>query len=136
MEHLKAPPIFTTTPRPHRTREYALTITLGHPLQLVLLFNSITVTAPLGSIDQLFGQTLGDALDVAESGFAGADGEQRNGLVDAAQGRNVDGLAAHRAGAADAGRVFARAAVDDGIDGDLDWVLVRHYVNLFRTREL
>lgn len=51
-------------------------------------------------------------------------------MVDAAQGGDIDGLAAHGAGAANAGGVFAGAAVDDGVDGDLDWVLVRHYVDL------
>ena len=54
-------------------------------------------------------------------------------MVDAAEGGHVDGLAAHGAGGADARGVFARAAVDDGVDGDLNGVLVRHDVDLLKT---
>ncbi len=39
-------------------------------------------------------------------------------------------MAADGACGADAGGVFAGAAVDDGVDGDLDGVLVGHYVDL------
>jgi len=51
-------------------------------------------------------------------------------LVDAAQGGDVDGLAADGAGGADARAVFSGAAVDDGVDGDLEGVGVRHDVDL------
>lgn len=130
---LRSPPfpVFFQIP-PHNILSLSfLPITLSDTLQLVLFLNRIAVAAPLGGIDELLGQALGDALDVAEGGLAGADGEQGNGLVDATQGADVDGLAADGAGAADPGRVLARAAVDDGVDGDLDRVLVRHDVDLF-----
>lgn len=108
-----------------------LPITLRHPLQLILLLNRIAIAAPLGRVDQLLGQALGHALHVAERRLARADRQQRDGLVDAAQRGDVDGLAAHGAGAADAGAVFARAAVDDGVDGDLEGVGVGHDVDLW-----
>jgi hypothetical protein len=121
-KQLPSPP----TP-PKRT---LLPIALGHTLQLILLLDRVRVRAPLRRVDQLLRQALGHGLDVPEGGLAGADGEERDGLVDAAQGRNVDGLTADGTGAADAGGVFAGAAVDDGVDGDLDRVLVGHDVDL------
>jgi len=110
--------------------ETALPIALGHTLQLVLLLDGVRVAASLGSVDQLFGQALGDALDVSERGFAGADGEQGDGLVDAAEWGHVDSLSSDGAGAADSGAVFTRTAVDNGVDGDLDGVLIGHDVDL------
>ena len=107
-----------------------LPIALGDTLQLVLLLDGVRVRAPLGGVDQLLGQALGHGLDVPEGGLAGADGQQRNGLVDTAQRRHVDGLATYGTGAANAGRVLAGAAVDDGVDGNLDGVLVGHDVDL------
>lgn len=107
-----------------------LSVALGHTLQLVLLLDGVAVAATLGSVDELFRQALGDALDVAESGLAGTDGEEGDGLVDTAERGNIDGLTTDGTCATDTGGVFARAAVDDGVDGDLDWVLVGHDVNL------
>ena len=51
-------------------------------------------------------------------------------MVDATQGGNIDGLTTDGTCGTNSGRVFAGAAVDDGIDGDLDWVLISHDVNL------
>lgn len=65
---------------------HPLPVGLGHALQLVLLLDGVAVAAALGGVDQLLGQALGDGLDVAEGGLAGADGEEGNGLVDAAEG--------------------------------------------------
>ena len=107
-----------------------LPITLRHTFQLILLLDRITVTAPLGRVNQLLGQALSYALDVAESRFTGANGQECDRLVDAAERGDVDGLAADGAGGADSGGVFAGTAVYDGVDGDLDWVLVGHDVNL------
>ena len=112
------PTPLTTIPSRH------LPITLRHPFQLVLLLNRITISRALGRIDKLLSKTLGDALDVAEGRLARADGEQRDGLVDTAQRRYVDCLAAHCAGGSDPSAVLARPAVDDRVDGDLDGVLV------------
>jgi hypothetical protein len=113
---------------PHHAQH--LPIALRHTLQLVLLLDGVRVAASLGSVDELFGQALGDALDVAERGLAGADGEERDGLVDAAERRHIDGLATDGTGGSDTGGVFAGSAVDDGVDSDLDGVLIGHDVDL------
>ena len=72
---------------------------------------------------------LGDRLDVAERRLANTDGDERDGLVDAAEGRDVDGLTADGALRADPGRVLARAGVDDRVDENLDRVLVGEEVD-------
>ncbi len=72
-------------------------------------------------------------LHVPERGFSCADGEKCNGLVDAAEGRDVDGLPAHSACGSDTCAVFAGPAVDDGVDGDLQGVGVGSYVDLWMT---
>lgn len=107
-----------------------LPIALGHALQLVLLLDRVRVAASLCGVDQLFGQTFGNALDVSEGCFAGSDGEKGNGLVDTAQGRDIDGLSSHGTGASNSGAVFTRSAVDNRIHRDLDRVLVCHDVDL------
>lgn len=72
---------------------------------------------------------LGDRLDVAERRLADTDGDEGDGLVDAAERRDVDGLTADGTLRTDPGRVFARASVDDGVDEDLDRVLVGQEVD-------
>lgn len=111
--------------------ERNLPVGLGDTLELVLLLDGVRVAGALGGVDELLGQALGDGLDVAEGGLAGAGGQQGDGLVDAAEGRHVDGLAPDGAGGADTGGVLAGSAVDDGVDGDLDGVLVGHEVDLW-----
>lgn len=108
-----------------------LPVGLGDTLELVLLLDGVRVAGALGGVDELLGQALGDGLDVAEGGLAGAGGQQGDGLVDAAEGRHIDGLATDGAGGADTGGVLAGSAVDDGVDGDLDGVLVGHEVDLW-----
>ncbi len=54
-------------------------------------------------------------------------------MVDAAERRDVDGLPAHGACGSDSCAVFAGAAVDDGVDGDLQRVGVGGYVDLWMT---
>ena len=107
-----------------------LSVGLGHTLQLVLLLDGVAVRAALGGVDQLLGEALSHALDVPEGRFSRTDGEEGNGLVDAAEGRHIDGLATHGSCAADTGGVLAGSAVDNGVNGDLDGVLVGHDVNL------
>ena len=107
-----------------------LPIGLCDTLQLVLLLDGVRVTASLGSVNELFCQTLGNALDVSEGGLAGTDGEERDGLVDAAERRHIDGLTTDSTGGSDTGAVFAGSAVNDGVNSDLDGVLVGHDVDL------
>lgn len=116
-------------PCPGKRRHY-LSVGLGNTLQLVLLLDGVRVAASLGSVDQLLSQALSDGLDVAERGLAGTDCEESDGLVDTAERGDIDGLATDGTGGSDTGGVLARSAVDDGIDGDLDGVLVGHDVDL------
>lgn len=116
------------------TRKYTqsprLSVGLGDTLELVLLLDGVRVGGSLSGVDQLLSEALSNGLDVAESGLTGTDGEEGDGLVDAAEGRDIDGLATDGTGGTDTGGVFAGTAVDDGIDGDLDGVLVGHDVDL------
>jgi hypothetical protein len=107
-----------------------LSVGLGDTLELVLLLDGVRVGRSLGSVDQLLSKALGNGLDVAESGLTGTDGQEGNGLVDTAEGRDIDGLATDGTGGTDTGGVFAGTAVDDGVDGDLNGVLVGHDVDL------
>jgi hypothetical protein len=107
-----------------------LTIALCDTLQLVLLLDRIGIAASLGCIDQLFSQALSYALDVSEGGFTGANGEQGNGLVDTAERGHIDCLATNGTSGTNTSTVLARTAVYDGVNGNLDGVLVRHDVNL------
>ena len=116
------------TPRP--APNHRLSVALRDTLQLILLLDGVRVAAALGGVDQLLSQALGDRLDVAEGGLTGAGGEQGDGLVDAAEGRDIDGLSADGTGGTNTGAVFPGTAVDDSIDGDLDRVLVGHDVDL------
>ena len=110
-------------------KQNCLTVGLGDTLELVLLLDGVRVRRALGGVDQLIGQALGNGLDVAEGGLASASAQEPDGLVDAAQGRDVDGLATDGTGTADTGGVFAWAGVDDGLEKDLDGVLASGQVD-------
>jgi len=101
-----------------------LSVRLGDTLQLVLLLDGVRVGATLGGVDELFSQALSNGLDIAESGFTGTNRQESDGLVDTSQWGDIDGLTTDSSGGTDSGGVFARTAVEDGIDSDLDGVLV------------
>lgn len=115
---------------PPRTKYGNLSVALGHTLQLILLLDSVRVAAALGGVDQLLGKALSNRLDVAESGFSGTGGEQGDGLVDAAERGDINSLSSDGTGGTNSGRVFTRTTVDNGVNGDLDGVLVGHQVDL------
>ena len=112
-----------------------LSVGLGDTLELVLLLDGVRVGGTLGGVDELLSEALGNRLDVAESGLTGADGQEGNGLVDTAERGDIDGLATDGTGGSDTGRVFAGTAVDNGVDGDLDGVLVGHDVDLRKEKK-
>jgi len=107
-----------------------LSVGLGNTLELVLLLDGVAVAASLSSVDQLLSQALGNTLDVPEGGLTGTDGEERDGLVDTAEGRHIDGLSADGTGGTNTGGVFTGTAVDDGVYGDLERVCVGGDVDL------
>lgn len=82
--------------------------------------DGVRVGRPLGGVDELVGEALGDGLDVVERRLAGADGDEGDGLVDTAKGGDVDGLATDGSLGTDTGGVFTRAGVDDGVDKNLE----------------
>lgn len=51
------------------------------------------------------------------------NGQERDGLVDTPEGRNVDGLTTDSTRRTDTGRVFTGTSVDNGVDENLDRVL-------------
>src|SRR5438034_8421097 len=122
--------IHRTGHRPPHTTCHLLPIALRHPLQFILLFDGIRVRASLGSIDQFFSQALSYALDVSESSLSRTNGQECDGLVNTAERRDIDSLATDGTGRANSSAVFPGTAVDDGVNGDLDRVLVGHYVDL------
>lgn len=99
------------------------------PLELVLLLDGVRVGRTLSSVDELLSEALSNALDVAEAGFPGTDGQQGNGLVDSSERGDIDGLATDGTGGSDTGGVLTGSAVDNGVNGNLDGVLVGHEVN-------
>lgn len=108
-----------------------LPVALGNTLELVLLLDGVGVRASLGGVDKLFSEALGNGLDVTERRLTGTDGQESDGLVDTAERGHINGLATDGTGGTNTGAVFAGTAVDDGINGDLEGVLVRHDVDLY-----
>lgn len=108
---------------------YNLTVALGDTLKLVLLLDGVRVRRALASVDELLSKTLSDGLDVTERGLAGTGGDQGDGLVDTAEGRDIDGLTTDLTGGTDTSRVLTGTRVDDGVDDDLDGVLLGEEVD-------
>lgn len=111
-------------PAPDGTTKGHLSVGLGDTLELVLLLDGVRVRGALGGVDKLVSKALRDGLRVVESRLAGADGEEGDSLVDTAEGRDVDSLATDGTLRTDTGRVFPGAGVDDGVNKDLDGVLL------------
>lgn len=98
---------------------------------MVLMLRKAASRAPVHSSQMAWeegggkGRKKGDIRDtLTRRGVPTAQGFHKRGhLVDAAQRGHIHGLPPHRAGAADARRVLAGAAVDDGVHQDLQGVL-------------
>lgn len=123
-----------SAPMPREVKH--LSVGLGDTLELVLLLNGVRVAGTLGGVDQLLSQALGDRLDVAERGLAGTGGQEGNSLVDTAERRDIDSLSSDGTGGTDSGGVLTGTAVDNGVNGDLDGVLVGHQVDLLARIKL
>lgn len=65
-----------------------------------------------------------------EGCFVGFDGEEGDGLVDLVERGDIDGLVMDGVGRVNMGGVFLGFVVDNGVNGDLDGVLVGYEVNL------
>lgn len=106
-----------------------LTVSLGNTLNLILLLDGVAVGGATGSVDDLISQALGNGLNVAERSLTSTSGHQVDGLVDATERGDIDGLSADDTSGTDASAVFARTTVDDGINDDLNGVLVSQDVD-------
>merc|ERR1740128_970424 len=114
----------------HCVTIWILTVRHGDTLEFVLLLDGVTVAGSLGGVDQLVGQALGDGLDVAESSLPGSGAQQPDSLVDPPEGRDIDGLTPNGSLTSDTGGVLTGSGVDDGIDQDLEGVLVKGHLQL------
>ena len=114
-----------------------LSVGLGDTLELILLLDGVRVAASLGSVDQLLSKALGNALDVAERGLTGTDGEEGDTLVDTAERGHIDGLATDGTGGTDTGGVLTGTSVDDGVNENLSkcrFVSLRFFIPRLRIK--
>jgi hypothetical protein len=96
----------------------------GNSLDLVLLLDGVRVGGLLGAVHDLISETLRDGLDVTERRGASTLGDEGDSLVDSSEGGNVDSLTTNDTSGADTSGVLTRATVLDGIDENLNRVLV------------
>lgn len=61
------------------------------------------------------------------------DGDESDSLVDATKRRNINGLTTDGTLGTDTGRVFTGTSVDDGVNENLDGVLVGEEVDNFES---
>ncbi|EPY43004.1 hypothetical protein AGDE_00919 [Angomonas deanei] len=106
-----------------------LPVGLGNTLDLILLLDGVRVGATLSGVDDLISEALGEGLEVAEGSLAGTLAHHVDGLVHAAHGRHIDGLATDETAGTDTGRVLTGGTVGDSIDDHLDGVAVRQEVH-------
>jgi hypothetical protein len=141
-----------------KTTMFKFKLTLGNTLKFVLLLDGIRVGGSLGGVDELISKAFSNGLDVAESRLAGlkkshkkngiysvtsiskdgsfekenhayTGGQQRDGLVDTTERRNINGLTTDSTGRTNTGGVFTGTSVDDGINENLNGVLVSEKVD-------
>jgi len=106
-----------------------LPIALCDTLQLVLLLDGVRVRGSLSCVDQLLCQALCYTLDVSECSLTSTDGKKSDSLVNTAERGDIDGLTTDGTSRSNTGGILTGTAVDNGIDGDLDRVLVGHDVD-------
>ena len=90
---------------------------------------AIAISTYLRRVDELVGEGLRDRLETSEGGLTGGLADEVDGLVDSAEGRNIDSLSADDTTRSDTGGVFAGTAVGDGSDDDLDGVFTSEEVD-------
>jgi hypothetical protein len=116
-----------------RLKKNALTVALGNTLNLILLLDSIRVGRSTSSIDQLLCQTLRHGLEVSETSLTSTSGNQVQSIVYPTERRHVHGLTSYNSSTSNTGGIFTRSRVDDGIDYNLDRVLVGKKVDDFKS---
>lgn len=89
----------------------------------------IQILTYLAGVDDLIGEGLRDGLEGPEGRLASGLADEVDGLVDSAEGRNIDSLSTHDTTGTDTGGVLAGTSVRDGSDKDLDGVLTGQKVD-------
>lgn len=97
-------------------------VALGHSLNLLLLLCREGSAQALGAVDDIFGQALAHALQLAEGAGACTLADEVDGLIHATEWAHIDGLPADHTTGADTCGVFAGASILDGRDQYLNWV--------------
>ena len=110
-----------------------LTIGLSDTLNLILLLNRVRVGRSTGGINNLLSEDLCHGLEVAEASLASTSSNEIQGVVHTTERRHIDGLATYNSSSSDTGAVFPGPRVDDGIDQDLDGVLIGGKVDDFKA---
>ena len=87
------------------------------------------VSTYLGCVDEFVRECLRDRLETSEGGLTSGFADEVDGLVDSAEGRNIDSLSADDTTRSDTGGVFAGTAMRDGSDDDLDGILTSEQVD-------
>lgn len=108
-----------------------LSVGLGDSLNLILLLDGERVGTLLGAVHNLISQALSTRLDVSEGTVSSTLSDQRDSLVDSSERRNINGLSSDNTTRSDTGRVFASSSVLDGINHNLNRVLIGQKVNDF-----
>jgi hypothetical protein len=78
----------------------------------------------LGGVNDLVREALRHGAHAAESRLTSTSGDECDRSVDTAERRDINSLATDDTTRADTGRVFTGRRLEDGIDKDLDGVLV------------
>ena len=113
----------------HLKLRYTLSVGLSDSLNLVLLLNGVRVGALLGAVHDLVSETLGSGLYVSESTVSSTNSDQGQSLVDTSKGRDINRLSSNNTSGPNSGGILSRSAVLDGINQNLNRVLVGQQVN-------
>ena len=106
-----------------------LSVGLGDSLNLVLLLDGERVGGFLGAVHDLISQALSTRLDVSEGTVSSTLSDQRKSLIDSSERRDIDSLSSDDTARSDTSGVFASTTVLNGVNEDLDRVLIGQKVN-------
>ena len=106
-----------------------LSVGLGDSLNLVLLLDGERVGGFLGAVHDLISQALSTRLDVSEGTVSSTLSDQRKGLINSSEWGDIDSLSSDNTTRSDTGGVFSGTSVLDGINEDLDRILIGQKMN-------
>jgi hypothetical protein len=106
-----------------------LSVGLGDSLNLILLLDGERVGGFLGAVHDLISQALGTRLDVSEGAVSSTLSDQGDSLVDSSKWGDINSLSSDNTTRSDTGGIFSSTTVLDGINKNLDGVLIGQKVN-------